>query len=145
MQATLAGTAHYAEFGMIAATFLMVAATVIFLMWLINFINGKLDGLHMDKDKARNYECGEAPVGGAWFRFNNRFYLVAILFLIFDVGVVLLLPVLVRFTRLVAQGQGLTAIAAVLVFAGALTLGLVYAGLHNDLAWNKKVKESSRD
>ena len=40
-------------------------------------------------DKNEIYECGERPVGGAWIQFNPRFYLVALIFLIFDVEIVL--------------------------------------------------------
>lgn len=146
MQSTLAGTTHYAEFGVIAALILLVVVTVTIMMGLVNLLTRKLGKLRMDEAKARTYECGEAPVGGAWFRFNNRFYLTAILFLVFDVELVLLLPVLVRFTRLIALGEGVLVFVKIFVFVGTLLLGLVYAGVRGDLSWDKKSsKESSCD
>ena len=52
------------------------------------------------------YDCGEIPVQQAWFNFNPRFYIVALIFLIFDVKVAFTYPVATVFRRFVARGQG---------------------------------------
>jgi NADH-quinone oxidoreductase subunit A len=141
----LAGTTQYAELGATVALFCLVVVVVALLMGLVHVLTRVIGKLRMDDAKARTYECGEAPIGGAWFRFNNRFYLVAILFLVFDVELVLLLPVLVRFTHFLELGQGALIFAKIALFVGTLLMGLVYAAVRGDLSWDKSSKESSCD
>ena len=57
-------------------------------------------------EKLATYECGELPVQAAWFNFNPRFYIVALVFLVFDVEVAFTYPVAVVFRRWVARGAG---------------------------------------
>ncbi|ABL65009.1 NADH-quinone oxidoreductase subunit A [Chlorobium phaeobacteroides] len=80
--------------------------------------------------KNSTYECGEEAVGSAWVKFNIRFYVVALIFIIFDVEVVFLYPWATVFKSL-----GVFALVEVLVFAGILILGLVYAWVKGDLDW----------
>ncbi len=91
----------------------------------------------VNKDLA--YECGEKPVGDAWIQFNFRFYLVAIVFVIFDVEVAFMFPVAAVFRSWVAQGQGALALVEVLVFVLILFVGLVYVWSKGDLRWDKAV------
>jgi NADH-quinone oxidoreductase subunit A len=91
----------------------------------------------LNKDDA--YECGEKPVGNAWIQFNFRFYLVAIIFIIFDVEVAFMFPVAAVFKSLVAQGQGPLALLEVLAFVMILFVGLVYVWSKGDLRWFKAV------
>ena len=88
------------------------------------------------------YECGEKPVGNAWIQFNFRFYLVAIIFVIFDVEVAFMFPVATVFKQWVAAGQGLLALAEVLVFVLLLFVGLIYVWSKGDLRWIKTIKAS---
>ncbi len=146
MQSIQAGTAHYAEFGVIAALVVLVIATVAIMMALVNLLTRVIGKIKLDDAKATTYECGERAVGSSWFRFNNRFYLTAILFLVFDVELVLVLPLLVRFTRFIQMDEGSMIFVKVFLFVGTLLLGLIYAGVRGDLSWNKSVvasKESS--
>jgi NADH:ubiquinone oxidoreductase subunit 3 (subunit A) len=146
MQSIQAGTTHYAEFGVIASLIVLVIVTVAVMMALVNLLTRVIGKIKLDDAKATTYECGEAPVGSSWFRFNNRFYLTAILFLVFDVELVLVLPLLVRFTHFLQIGEGAMIFAKVFLFVGTLLLGLIYAGVRGDLSWNKSVvasKESS--
>jgi NADH-quinone oxidoreductase subunit A len=71
--------------------------------------------------KDEPFECGNPPTGSAWGRFSVKFYLVAILFIIFDVEVVFLYPWAVVFRRL-----GLFGFVEMLVFVAILAVGLVY-------------------
>lgn len=92
--------------------------------------------------KLTSYECGEPPTGGAWINFNIRFYIVALVFLIFEVEVVFLVPVAVVFKQWVLSGQGVFALAEIGIFLLILVVGLVYVWVKGDLEWLKKVPES---
>lgn len=76
------------------------------------------------------YECGIAPTGDSWIQFKAHYYLYAILFLIFDVEVLFLLPFAVAFT-----GLGAGAIVTILVFILLLAEGLVWAWQRGHLEW----------
>lgn len=71
--------------------------------------------------KDQPFECGNPPSGTAWGRFSVKFYLVAILFIVFDVEVVFLYPWAVVFRRL-----GVFGFIEMLVFVLILAVGLVY-------------------
>jgi NADH-quinone oxidoreductase subunit A len=90
-------------------------------------------------DKLKIYECGEMPITQAWFNFNPRFYIVAIVFLIFDVEVAFTYPVAVVFRRWVAQGGGGLAFAELVIFLGILVLGLAYVWKKGDLEWIRRI------
>jgi NADH-quinone oxidoreductase subunit A len=91
-------------------------------------------------DKLTVYECGEKPLSGAWFNFNPRFYIIALIFLIFDVEVAFTYPVAIVFQRWVASGEGAFAFFELLVFILILMLGLAYVWRKGDLEWIKKIK-----
>ena len=76
------------------------------------------------------YECGVAPTGDSWIQFKAHYYLYAILFLIFDVEVLFLLPFAVAFT-----GLPTGALVAMLVFILLLAEGLVWAWHRGHLEW----------
>jgi NADH-quinone oxidoreductase subunit A len=85
--------------------------------------------------KLATYECGEPPVHGAWFNFNPRFYIVALVFLVFDVEVAFTYPVAVVFRRWVARGVGGYAFVELALFVGVLALALAYVWRRGDLDW----------
>jgi NADH-quinone oxidoreductase subunit A len=97
-----------------------------------------------NKEKNKTYECGEEPVGSGWLNFNARFYLIAILFIIFDVEIVLIFPVVVRFRDFLIHGNGITAFVDIFVFAVVLFLGLVYAWKNGYLEWLRGVRKQLR-
>ncbi|HEX7078015.1 MAG TPA: NADH-quinone oxidoreductase subunit A [Candidatus Eisenbacteria bacterium] len=84
-----------------------------------------------DPAKLMPYECGITPVGGARERFHTRFYLVAMLFIVFDIETVFLYPWAVVFKQL--QVFGLIEMA---VFIAILLLGLVYVWGKGALEWD---------
>jgi NADH:ubiquinone oxidoreductase subunit 3 (subunit A) len=86
--------------------------------------------------KRATYECGEDPVGNAWVRLNIRFYVVALVFLIFDVEVVFLLP-----WALVYRSLGMYAFVEMAVFLAILFVGYAYVWVTGDLAWDKPAPE----
>jgi NADH-quinone oxidoreductase subunit A len=85
--------------------------------------------------KGEVYECGEQPLGGGWFNFNPRFYVVALVFLIFDVEIAFTYPVATVFRRWVASGDGLVALLEIGAFIAVLALGLAYVWRRGDLEW----------
>ena len=76
------------------------------------------------------YECGENPEGSPWVKFNIRFYVVALIFLIFDVEVVLLIP-----WALVYQQFGFAGYLVGAIFLFLLGLGMAYEWRKGDLEW----------
>lgn len=90
--------------------------------------------------KLSTYECGEPAMGSAWVNFNIRFYVVALIFIIFEVEIAFMFPVAAVFRRWLESGQGIFALVETLVFVGILFLGLVYAWAKGDLAWVKKIR-----
>jgi NADH:ubiquinone oxidoreductase subunit 3 (subunit A) len=81
-------------------------------------------------EKLTTYECGEDPVGSAWIQFNIRFYVFALIFIVFDVEAVFLLPWAAVFRRL-----GPLAYVEGLVFIAILVVALAYVWRKGDLAW----------
>jgi len=90
--------------------------------------------------KLSTYECGEPAMGSAWVNFNIRFYIVALIFIIFEVEIAFIFPVAAVFRRWLEGGQGVFAFFEILIFVGILFLGLVYAWVKGDLEWVKKVR-----
>lgn len=82
--------------------------------------------------KNSTYECGEEPIGGPWIKFNPRFYIVALAFLIFDVELVLLFPWAVVF-----KDMGWYAFGAMFIFVFILMLGLAYDWAKGYFEWDK--------
>jgi NADH-quinone oxidoreductase subunit A len=82
------------------------------------------------KDKNATYECGLESKGDAWIQFKSEYYLYAIIFLIFDVETIFLLPFAVAFT-----GLGAGAFIAMMVFLLLLVEGLVWAWKKGVLTW----------
>jgi len=90
--------------------------------------------------KLSTYECGEPAMGSAWVNFNIRFYIVALIFIIFEVEIAFVFPVATAFRRWIEQGEGLFAFVEILLFVGILFVGLIYAWAKGDLEWVKKVR-----
>ena len=89
--------------------------------------------------KLTTYECGEEIEGDSWINFNIRFYLVALIFVIFDVEVAFIYPVAAVFKKWVGEGNGVFALVEIVVFIGILLLGLVYVWVKGDLQWIKSI------
>ena len=94
--------------------------------------------------KNQTYECGEAPIGQAWFNFNPRFYIIALIYIVFDVEIAFIYPVAVVFRDWVLKGQGLFAFLEIFVFLAILFVGLVYVWVKGDLEWLKRVPSAQR-
>ncbi len=93
------------------------------------------------REKSMIYECGEKPIGQAWFNFNPRFYLVALVFVIFEVEIAFMYPVASVYKWFIAHGQGVMAFFEVLLFVVILAVGLAYVWAMGDLEWVKGLKQ----
>nr|AMD83785.1 NADH dehydrogenase subunit 3 [Hemipsilichthys nimius] len=109
-------------------TILFIATTLSMLLALVSFW---LPQMNPDAEKLSPYECGFDPLGSARLPFSLRFFLVAILFLLFDLEIALLLPL--------PWGNQLTTPLTTLLWAAAvlilLTLGLIYEWTQGGLEW----------
>ena len=117
--------------------FLSVGA---FFIWATLLLGRLLRPNTPDREKSSTYECAERPIAQAWFNFNPRFYIIAIIFLIFDVEIAFTYPVATVFRRWVATGAGLFALLEVLLFLVIVALGLAYVWVKGDLEWIRRLR-----
>nr|WP_216369213.1 MULTISPECIES: NADH-quinone oxidoreductase subunit A [unclassified Brevibacillus] len=82
-------------------------------------------------EKQTTYESGNIPVGDSWVRFNVKYYIFALLFVIFDVETLFLYPWAVAYNQL-----GLFALIEMVIFITLLVVGLIYAWRKKVLEWN---------
>ena len=85
---------------------------------------------HPNPVKSSTYECGVETVGDAWGQFNVRYYIIALLFVLFSVEAVFLYPWAVAFRQL-----GLFALIEAVLFVFILFVGYVYAWRRQALEW----------
>jgi len=116
---------------------------------LLLFLGGHFTSLLLSKKKPSHmkqtpYECGEEPVGTAWSAFNVRFYVVGLIFIIFDVESVLMFPVATIFNELNARGDGLYILLVFLSFISVLLEGIAYCWKKGDLDWVKSFQVSQQ-
>ncbi len=90
-------------------------------------------------EKSSSYECGELPVGSPWIRFNPRYYVFALFFILFEVEIAFVLPCAVIFRESVEGGIGWLVFAEISVFLLILISALAYAWARGDLEWVKPV------
>ena len=99
----------------------------------IAFIFARLVGpKYPSKGKDSTYECGEETVGDTWIKFNIRFYVVALIFIIFDVEIIFLFP-----WAIVFKEMGMLAFLEMAVFLLILIVGFIYLIAKGDLHWDK--------
>ena len=118
------------EFGKVFAFILTAILFVIIAVFAAKLIRPA----RPTKEKLTTYECGENPEGSPWVKFNIRFYVVALIFLIFDVEVVMLIP-----WALVYQEGGIIGFLVGAIFLILLGLGMAYEWRKGDLEWARPV------
>ena len=118
----------YRDFGTIFI-FILMGIVLVYLPLLIQKL---IAPNNPNPVKLATYECGEESEGSAWVQFNIRFYVVALIFLIFDVEVVFLFPWAVVFNDL-----GILAFIEMGIFLTILLIGLAYVWKRADLDWVK--------
>ena len=85
--------------------------------------------------KAKTYECGIDPVGGGWSQTHIRYYIFALLFLIFDVEAVFIFPWAIQLESFSEAGLGTFVLVEMIAFIAILVMGLVYAVRKGVLRW----------
>ncbi len=117
--------------------FFLVAAVFVFGSLLVGRL---VRPNHLYDKKIETYECGEVPVGQAWFNFNPRFYIIALVYIVFDVEIAFIYPIASVFKRWVDQGQGVFALVELAVFIVILLFGLAYVWVKGDLDWLRAIR-----
>lgn len=112
------------------ASILVFLAAIVGLLVFVLVLWKALRPQRFSEEKTTTYECGEQPVGNAWIQFNIRFYVFALIFIVFDVEAVFLLPWATVFREL-----GTLAYVEGLVFIAILVVALAYVWRKGDLAW----------
>lgn len=87
-------------------------------------------------EKQLTYECGIDPIGPAWGQVFVRYYVIALIFVVFDVEAIFLFPWAVAYRDLVkVSALGCLALVEMLIFIAILLVGLAYAWRKGDLEW----------
>ena len=122
---------YFRQYGLIAI-FAVVAFVVPSSMLLVSWLASKVRIRPQQPSAVKSdiYECGMQTIGGKWGQFNFRYYMYALLFVIFDVEVIFIYPWAVRFSQL-----PLFALIEMLVFILILVVGWLYAWRKQDLEW----------
>ena len=114
------------EFGKVLIFIILAIVFVIITLFISKLIRPNRPTF----EKQKVYECGENPEGSPWVKFNIRFYVVALIFLIFDVEVVLLFP-----WALTYKNFGVYGFLVGIIFLLVLGLGMAYEWRKGDLEW----------
>ncbi|MEM4780212.1 MAG: NADH-quinone oxidoreductase subunit A [Halalkalicoccus sp.] len=97
-----------------------------------------------EQGKRSIYESGEIPTGTTRIRFNIQYYMVALLFLVFDIETVFIFPWVLIYTDAVAQVGLLHALGPMLVFIAVLVAALVWAWRTGAVQWIKSPEATKR-
>lgn len=124
------------EFGTI---FLFIIAAIVLIIGML-VLAKLIRPSRPNEEKLSTYESGEDPIGNANIQFNVRFYVVAIVFLLFEVELIFLFPWATVFgqANLITQTDGLWgwfSLVEMLIFVGMLALGLAYVWSKGYLDW----------
>ena len=101
--------------------------------------------------KLMPYECGKDPVGGARDRFSIKFYTVAVIFLLFDIEVLFIIPFAVAFKSLLKEqvtgtvAYGTIAFLEILVFVATLIIGYIYVWKKGTFDWGLQARAEARE
>ena len=103
---------------------------------VVALILGKVGRRNRGKDLA--YECGKDPIGGGSARFSVKFYLVAMIFILFDIEVIFMYPWAVSLMDFQRSGLGWQVFGLMLVFVLLVEVGHLYAYKKGVFDWNKR-------
>jgi len=96
-----------------------------------------------EEGKTTTYESGEIPTGGTRIRFNIQYYMVALLFVVFDIETVLIFPWTVMYRNALEGGATLTEVLVpMLVFVGILVVALAWAWRNGAVEWARSPQQT---
>ena len=130
------------------AVLLFIVGGILFILATL-FVGKLLRPNRPNIEKQMTYESGEDPVNVAWNVFNIRFYIIALIFLLFETELVFLFPWGIIFSdkELIRQTNGswgIFALIEIFVFVGLLVIGLAYVWKNGMLDWVKSSPKKSR-
>jgi NADH-quinone oxidoreductase subunit A len=134
----VAESTQISEFGVIL---LFIVGGAVFVAIAL-LVAGMIRPDRPNPEKITSYECGEDPSQDAWGQFNPRFYIIALIFILFDVEIIFLFPWATVFGQetLVKGTQGVWgwfSLVEMFIFIGILAMGLAYAWAKGFLDWIK--------
>jgi NADH-quinone oxidoreductase subunit A len=144
-QAAAQASAPYGAWGSVVVVGLLALAVVGGALLVVRLVTRVLGRIPSSAERLTTYECGEEPVGPAWFRFNNRFTTIALTFLVFDVELALLWPILPRCLAFIGAGQGLSVFLEVAAFTGGLALVLLWVARMGGFVWDRSVEGAAAE
>ena len=122
---------YYRQYGLIlilTAVAVIIPSSMLLLSWLSQFVRIRPSKPSLTKSEI--YECGMETIGGRWVQFNFRYYLYAMLFLVFDITAVFIYPWAIKMKDL-----GLFALLEMMAFLLILSLAWAYAWRKGALEW----------
>lgn len=129
--------AQLSEYGKILLIAIVGAILVCATIFLAKIISPKKP----NPEKLSTYECGEEPIGSAWVQINPRFYVIALVFLLFDVELIFVFPWAVVFgdANFIASDNrwGWLTLIEMAIFLGILVIGLLHVWKRGDIVWIK--------
>jgi NADH-quinone oxidoreductase subunit A len=114
---------HYGLIGVLAIIAFLFPFAGVGIAWMLR-------PKRPDPVKKSTYECGIETIGDAWVQFRAQYYLIALIFVIFDIEVIFLFPFAVAFEQV-----GLFAVFEAVLFVAILAGGLIYAWKKDALEW----------
>ncbi len=128
------------------STLFLLLVAVLFAVGVMT-LNHLISRRNPTKEKQLSYECGENPIGTGWLRFNIRFYIIALIFVLFDADMALIYPPTVIFRSLATNTTdwrpALIVFGELFFFVGVLGLGLIYVWNKGDLGWVRSFQPST--
>lgn len=111
--------------------YMIIAGLVSFAIVCLPMIISKITGTHNQyKEKITPYECGFEPIGARPSKFNVRFYIIAILFVIFDLEITFMFPWAVSLSEI-----GVFGYISMMIFLSILIIGFIYEWRKGALDW----------
>ena len=132
---------HLSDYLAILLMFVVAAAFAVGSVLLSQFVGQR----KQTKTKLMPYECGKDPVGSARERFSVKFYLIAMIFILFDIEVIFLMPWAVVAKSLVAQGTVSAAFVYVemMIFIALLLVGYIYVVKKGAFDWGDRARREA--
>lgn len=126
------------EFEMKAYVPILIVFVFVLGFAVTNLLLAQIIGKHVNtRAKLMPYECGMDPVGSAHQRFSVKFYLVAMLFILFDIEAIFLVPWAVVFKTLIHTFSRSFVFLEMMVFFGVLLVGYIYVLKKGAFEWNR--------
>jgi NADH-quinone oxidoreductase subunit A len=121
--------------------FILAAGFAVTMVGLSQFVGQRKH----TRTKLMPYECGKDPVGSARERFSVKFYLIAMIFILFDIEVIFLIPWAVVFKTLSSPQYGMKNLIffEMIVFIGLLAAGLIYVIKKGALDWSERARREA--